>query len=298
MASLLAHLASAAIVLRGSKREFRSAERTLAEVDRRHGADFTPPASVARRTRVVRREVGGWPVFELSDPPVDAATSRRAIYLHGGVYSFEIDPFHWRLIADLALASGSTFIVPIMPLAPHGTASVVVPAVADLVAAQVELAGASRVSVLGDSSGGGMALATAQVLRDRGVDPLGAIVLISPWLDISGTDPRLAELDPSDPWLAIPGTRAAGAQYRAELAESDPLVSPIHGSLDGLGPITMFSGTRDILNADASRLVQKAAHVGHPLTYHEGLDMIHNWPLLPIPEGRDARRQIVDAITR
>lgn len=302
MASLLAHLAPLAMTLRGSKRDFRSPERTLARVEaqRRHPVSFEPPASVARRTRIVRHEVNGWPVYEVSPPgsAADAPAARRAVYLHGGVYSFEIDPFHWRLIADLTLASGSTFIVPIMPLSSDGTASVVVPAVADLVAAQVGQVGASRVSVLGDSSGGGMALAVAQVLRDRGVEPLGAVVLISPWLDISGTDPRLAEIEPRDPWLAVPGTHAAGALYRAELEESDPMVSPIHGSLEGLGPITMFSGTRDILNADAHRLVQLAAHTEHPLDYHEGIGLIHNYPLLPGPEGRDARRMIVAALTR
>lgn len=303
MASLLAHLAPIAITLRGSKRDFRSPERTLARIEaqHRHPADVEPPASVARRTRIERRDINGWPVYEVSPPAApaaDAVAARRAVYLHGGVYSFEIDPFHWRLIADLALASGSTFVVPIMPLAPAGTAATVVPAVADLVAAQVEQVGASRVSLLGDSSGGGMALAVAQVLRDRGVAPLGAVVLISPWLDISGTDPRLAEIEPRDPWLAVPGTHAAGALYRADLDESDPMVSPIHGSLEGLGPITMFSGTRDILNADAHRLVQLAAHTAHPLDYHEGVGLIHNYPLLPGPEGRDARRQIVDALTR
>ena len=82
----------------------------------------------------------------------------------------------------------------------------------------------------------------------------------------------------------------------AELAETDPMVSPIHGSLNGLGPITMFSGTRDILNADAHRLVALAASVGHPLGYHEGAGMIHNYAILPRPEGDAARAIIVAAI--
>ncbi len=298
MASLLAHLVPVALRLRGSKREFRSAQRTLAHVDRvtRSPVSFEPPASLVRRVTITRTEWRGWPVYEIAPP--DAQGPRRAVYLHGGCYVFEIDPFHWRLIADLAVASGITFVVPIYPLAPRGVASVVVPAVADLVEELVEGFGALNISVLGDSAGGGMALAVAQLLRDRSVPPLGQTVLISPWLDISGTDPRLVELDPVDPWLAIPGTHAAGALYRAELPEIDPFVSPIHGSLRDLGPITMFSGTRDILNADAHRLVQFAAHVGHPLEYHEAPGMVHVYPLLPIPEGRDARARIVEAITR
>ena len=292
MPSFMSRLAPLIIRLRGSRREFSSASKTLARIDRltAHPASFEPPRlGVA----VSRREVGGWPVFEVGD--LDA--SRRAVYLHGGVYCYEIDPVHWRFIAKLADEARVRVTVPIMPLAPRGTASMVVPAVADLIEGIIDEVGAGSVSVLGDSSGGGMALATAMVLRDRGVAPPSNVVLISPWLDISGTDPRLAEIAPRDPWLAVPGTHAAGALYRAELSESDPLVSPINGTLRGLGRITMFSGTRDILNADAGRLVALAKKSGHPLDYFEGADMIHNYPILPMPEGTAARKLIARALT-
>jgi len=287
--SFLARLAPLVLTLRGSKRQFSSEKRTLAAVarEREHPKSFEPPRGIV----ATRRDVGGWPVFEVGE----ATAERRAIFLHGGVYSFEIDPLHWKLVAELA-SHGVRVTVPIMPLAPLGTASVVVPAVADLTTALVDEVGASNVSIVGDSSGGGMALAVAMLMRDRGLPPLHATVLISPWLDISGTDPRLAEIAPSDPWLAVPGTHAAGALYRAELPESHPFVSPINGTLEGLGPITMFSGTRDILNADAARLVTLAAETGHPLDYHEGVGMIHNYPILPMPEGAMARKVIAAAV--
>lgn len=294
MASLLSRLAPLVITVRGSKRGFSSAERTLRKVERlqRHPRSFAPPR--LPNVDVVERTVSGMPVFEISPP--GATADSRALYLHGGCYVFEIDPIHWTLVARLAVEAGVRVILPIMPLAPAGTARAVVPAMADLAESLVDEVGAQRVSILGDSSGGGMALATAMVLRDRGVPPLHAIVLIAPWLDISGTDPRLAEIAPSDPWLAVPGTHAAGILYRGDLDESDPLVSPIHGALEGLGPITMFSGTRDILNADAARLVQRAARANIPLEYHEGTGMIHNYPILPMPEGDAARAVIVGAL--
>ena len=294
MASFLARLAPLVITLRGSKRMFSSAERTLRRVERlqSHPVSFEPPASLGKRIHLERREVKGWPIFELGD----ATSPRRALYLHGGCYVFEIDPLHWSIASQLVVDAGARVTVPIMPLAPRGTASTVVPAVADLAEKLVAEVGASNVTVIGDSSGGGMALAVAQVLRDRGVAPLGAIVLISPWLDISGADPRLTEIAPHDPWLAVPGTHAAGELYRGELSETDPLVSPLNGSLRGLGAITMFSGTRDILNADAVRFVAAARAIGHPLEYIEGEGMIHNFPILPMPEGAAARARIVEAM--
>lgn len=293
MASLLSKLAPLVITLRGSKRRFSTAERTRADVARlqRHPKSFEPPAKLSKTMDVAVRSAHGWPMYEVS--PRDSVPTATVLYLHGGCYVFQIDPVHWAFIGKLAAEANARVVVPIMTLAPDAAADETVPAIADLAES---LVGAGRLSVVGDSSGGGLALATAMELRDRGRAPFDATVLISPWLDISGTDPRLAEISPRDPWLAVPGTHAAGELYRGNLPEDDWRVSPINGSLAGLGPITMFSGTRDILNADATRLVPLAAAAGLPLGYHEGPGMIHNYPILPMPEGDAARAVIVAAV--
>ena len=291
MASFLSKLAPLVVTLRGSKWRFSTAERTLAQIDRLRKRPVSSKPPRLDGVDVVQTGPG---MYEVS--PQGASVDSRALYLHGGCYVFEIDPIHWKFVARLAVEARVRVTVPIMALAPAGTASVIVPAMADAAASLIAEAGADRVSLVGDSSGGGMALAVAMELRNRGLPPLHATVLIAPWLDISGTDPRLAEIAPSDPWLAVPGTHAAGALYRAELPEDDWRVSPIHGSLAGLGPVTMFSGSRDILNADATRFVPLAAAAGLALDYHDGKGMIHNYPILPMPEGDEARKHIVAAV--
>lgn len=296
MASLLSRLAPLALTLRGSKRMFSDPERTLARITQlqRKPARFRPPSSISQLVAVSSQQIDGWTVFTVAPRNTDSAG--RAVFLHGGCYVFEIDRLHWKLVAQLVRDTGITIMVPIMPLAPKGHASRVVDRVATLVQSQIAEVGAHNVSVIGDSSGGGMALAVAMELRDRKHAPLHAIVLSAPWLDISGTDPMLAEIAPTDPWLAVPGTHAAGALYRAELPESDWRVSPIHGDLSELGPITLFTGTRDIVHADALRLRERAQREGIPLDFTIGEGMIHNYPLLPIPEGADARKAIAKAI--
>jgi monoterpene epsilon-lactone hydrolase len=287
--SFLSRLMPLVITIRGGKRRYRSAEKTLAHVKQRaaHPVTSAPPASLRRSVDVTRMKIAGWQVYVVT--PRGAEAAKRGLYLHGGSYVYEIAPQHWTLIADLVASAGIAMTVPIFPLAPAETANTIVPKAADLAQTLISEVGADNVTLLGDSAGGGMALAVAMLLRDRGVAPLHATILISPWLDISGTDPELARIEPKDPWLAVPGSVAAGALYRGELPDSDPLVSPINGSLDGLGPLTMFSGTRDILNADAHRLVAKAAAAGQALDYHEAPEMIHVYPLLPIPEAKAAR---------
>jgi monoterpene epsilon-lactone hydrolase len=299
MQSFASRLMPAVMTLRGAKRRYRSAELTQRRVDKQAArpASTEPAPKYRRRARITEQTIAGWRVWQVQ--PLSTAISRtRALYLHGGAYVYEITPQHWDLVVDLANETGATFLVPIYPLAPGGTASVIVPLATDLAQGLIDEVGAPNVTVLGDSAGAGMALAVAMKLRDRQVAAPHLTVLISPWLDISGTDPQLQVIDPLDPWLAVPGSHAAGVLYRGELAEDDPLVSPINGDLRQLGRVLMFSGTRDILNADAQRLVRRATDEGLRLDYVEGAQMIHVWPLLPIPEARAARRLIVGAMPK
>ena len=303
--SLAARLMPLVMAVRGSKRQFSTADATLRRMRQLQlrPARFGPPRFLTG-VDVEVTSISGWPVYTVT--PRGGAVPRRAVYLHGGAYVFEITMQHWQLVAHLAVRTGTRFTVPIYPLAPAATASTIVPAVANLAAPLIAEVGADRVTIMGDSAGGGMALAVAMQLRDRArehspgaAQPAAAqprTILISPWLDISGTDPQLAVIAPRDPWLAVPGSHAAGAVYRGELGEDDPMVSPINGDLEGLGRITMFSGTRDILNADAARLVARARTENIPLDYHEAPEMIHVWPLLPIREARTARAMIAAAM--
>ena len=237
----------------------------------------------------------GWPVYRVL-PRVHRPT-RAAAYLHGGAWVNQIHPLHWRLIAGLAARSRTAITVPVYPLAPAGTAATVVPAVADLIAALVERYGAGRVTAMGDSAGGQIALSAALLLRDRGVPPLHRAVLISPALDLTLDNPEIDLVEPTDPWLARPGTRAAIELWRGELPLTDPVVSPLFGNLAGLGPLTVFSGTRDITSPDTRLLVSRARAAGVPVDHHEEEGLVHVHALLPVPEGKRARRLIVDVLS-
>ena len=290
--SILGRLMPVIIGLRGSKKLFSSAERTLARVakHRLRPKRFSPPKSLRE---VSVRFDSGWPVYDVGSPQAP----RRAIYLHGGANIYEIAPQHWSLVAELAPATSALVSVPIYPLAPQGTAAVLVEVAADLVTAMIREVGAERVTILGDSAGGGMALATAMVLRDRGEPPV-RVTMIAPSLDLSLSDPRVIETATIDPWLDIPGASAAAELYRGDLAVEDPRVSSLNGSLEGLGALQVFTGTLDMLNEDARRLRAKAAESGHELEFHEVAGMIHVYPLLPIPEARVARSAIRDFMIR
>ena len=228
--------------------------------------------------------------------PKSSAPARRGLYIHGGAYIHEIIAGMWSLVAEIAVATSTRFTVPIYPLAPLGVAETVVPTATDLAAEIIGEVGADHTALVGDSAGGGMTLAVALQLRDRGLAAPYRTILISPWLDVTLAAPDIPAIAVKDPELAPPGLVAAGDIYRGKLPAEDPRVSPINGDLSGLGPITLLSGTHDILNSDAKRFVPLAKEAGVAIDYHEAPGMLHEYPLFPIPEAKQARQTIIEAL--
>lgn len=285
MPSLTSRAIPLAIALLGRRRPSADDIRREIAALQAQPKPFAPPSSLGRTLDVAAStSMAGWPMFTVA--PRGRAPSARVLYLHGGAYIREITRHHWKLVGQLASA-GASVTVPIYPLAPRGTAEHVVSASADL--AELLAARGEPVIVAGDSAGGGLALAVALALRDRGVDSPAHTALISPWLDATGSHPEILEVAPRDPWLHPDGLTVAADAYRGDLDREHPWVSPLGGDLTGLGPITLFTGTRDILNVDARRFAPLAANAGLSLDFHEEPEMIHVYPLLPIPEGKKAR---------
>jgi acetyl esterase/lipase len=152
---------------------------------------------------------------------------------------------------------------------------------------------------MGDSAGGGMSLALAQMLKAEGAPMPGSLVLYSPWVDATATAEGQRAIEARDRMLAVSGLEACGEMYRGELAVDDPRVSPLFGDLQGLPPMAIFSGTSDILLVDGRRLAQRLENDGMPdHIYREYEDMFHVWMLLPVPEAMQARSETVDFIRK
>jgi acetyl esterase/lipase len=261
----------------GARRRIR--ERSL------RPAPYGPPATLRSDVRVDVEQRGGWPVYRVSRR--DGASAGTVVYAHGGGWVGEIVSQHWHLAAQVAAEAGTTVLLPIYPLVPFGTAEEARVGITDLVTSAV-----GPVVLAGDSAGGQIALSAAQSLRDQGVD-VAHVLMISPALDLTWSNPRIPLVQPTDPWLGTPGGRVLAEHWRGSLDLLDPVVSPLAGELAGLPPLTVFTGTRDVLNPDAHLLRTRAAAAGVALDWREGVGELHVFPLLPTRAGRAARAQIV-----
>jgi len=255
-----------------------------------------PPARVLRGVSATSSDLLGWPVWTLT--PQNSASQTRGVVIavHGGGYTSEIIYPHWAFYGSLARETGVDVIAPIYPLAPHGTASKIVPLIADLIAEQVERRGSAQVGVEGDSAGAGLLLAAMQLLVKRGAALPARMVLISPWLDATVSDPRSRLVD--DPLLNIAALREAGRLWAGELDPSDPRVSPINGSLKGLPPTFVLSGSLDILYPDSLRLRDLAQQEAVDFSFDLREGLLHGWSGFSIlPEAKEVAPRIVERLT-
>lgn len=244
-----------------------------------------PTEKMRRQLDVREEEFEGRAVWHIG--PKGRAPAGHMLFFHGGGYVFTAATAHWTSLGDLAENHGIAVTAPLYPLAPeHGAADITAFALA---AYRRFIEGHDGPFVLGgDSAGAGLAAATVMAARDAGLRLPSNLLLICPWLDVSGTHPDQPAIEKRDAILRIRGLRDAGLLYARDLPISDWRVSPIHGDWAGLPPIMMFGGGDDVLVCDARAL--NAMLPG--IEYDEQAGMIHDWPLFIFPESKAARARM------
>ena len=253
-----------------------------------------PPRETRHECNVSQRNFRNRKVFTLT--PKTRPSPRHILYIHGGAYVQNFVRQHWTFLAMLVKHTHCTITAPDYPLAPKHTYVDAFDMMIPLYQEIIKASEAKNTILMGDSAGGGFALALAQKSKVDDIQQPRKIILLSPWLDISLGNPQIEEVDPFDPFLGAPGLRKAGAAYAGNSDPANFLLSPIYGPLQGLAQISLFIGSRDILVADARKLYRLATQQGTSINYREYESMLHVWMLLNFPESKKAQREIMDLI--
>jgi acetyl esterase/lipase len=217
--------------------------------------------------------VGGVPAIVAT--PTAVPVERHILYLHGGGYVVGSPRTHIAFAARLAKRARAAVSVIDYRLAPENPYPA---AIEDCVAAYrgvLEHTDPTRVTIAGDSAGGGATLATLCALRDSDTPLPAAGYLISPWTDLTGQGESTrtkAAVDPMlDPgWLTHVASRYAGGR---PLDHSG--LSPLFADLTGLPPLLVQVGSDEVLLSDSTRLVQRARAAGVMVDLDVRDDMWH-----------------------
>ena len=242
-----------------------------------------------RKASITRVSAGGVPADQIV--PTGLATSRVVLFLHGGGYSLGSARSHRALGKRIAFAARARVVLPDYRLAPeHVFPAAVEDAVASyrwLLATGVE---PERIAVAGDSAGAGLALALLVSLRDAGAPLPACAVLLSPFADLECRGESYATLAELDPIVSREMGLGMGKVYIGDREPSDPLASPVHAALDGLPPLLIQVGSREVVLDDARAIERHAREAGVLAKLDVWPGMVHVWHLFAsaLEEGQRA----------
>lgn len=246
-----------------------------------------PEEPFTRKFLVTREDIQGHGVYTVS--PRDKAPTVTVFYLHGGGYSVTFADSHWKFFEELILSTGCTIVAPDYPLPPQADWK----ASWDMVRqAYLRLPEKESPILMGDSAGGGFALALAQELAAEGHRNPRLVILLSPWLDLSMSNPDIPRMEASDPLLSREALVVCARRWARGTPLVDRRLSPLYGPLEGLPPVVLFTGTADILNPDARKLRDLSSPGNPDFAYREYQGMMHVWMLFDFPESRKAKEEI------
>jgi acetyl esterase/lipase len=250
---------------------------------------FTGAARPPKGTRFERITIAGVSAERVL--PTTGGANDTLIYLHGGAYALGSAKGYRGLVAHLATAAGMTAIIPDYSRSPEARYPV---ALEEMIALYSQLLDdgldPKRAVVVGDSAGGGLTLALAMALRDRGIASPAALGLISPWanlaIDIDQLRPKLR-----DP-LILPSMTAEWApQYAGTVDPMSPGISPVYGDMTDLPPIVIQTAGDDPIRCDALDIARAVATTETGIVDHrvfDGLWHVFHLQVSILPEAREA----------
>jgi acetyl esterase/lipase len=238
-------------------------------------------------------DAGGVSAEWLSGP--SCANNSVILYLHGGCYATGSVETHRDLMTRLSIEASIRVLGLNYRLAPMHPFPA---AVEDAAAAYRWLLRCgfepARIAIAGDSAGAGLALAATITMREQGLPLAGAIVCLSPWVDLAVTGASMESKASEDPIVSREMLLGWGKLYLGDHDLRTPLASPLYADLDQLPALLIQVGSAEVLLDDSIRLAQRASAAGVNTTLEVWPDMIHVWQSFAaiLPEARQAIERI------
>lgn len=216
------------------------------------------------------------------------------LYLHGGGYMLGSISTHSPLMARIALASKTKVLAIEYGLAPERPYP---NALEDSLKSYHWLIAQGydpkKIVIAGDSSGGGLAVATLLKLRDNKEPQPAACACLSPWLDLQVSGETITTHAKKDLLVNSIGLQIAAFNYAQGEELTHPYVSPLYSDPKGLAPMYFQVSGSEVLLDDTLRFEKKAIAAGVEIEVYIWKNMLHVWHAFGfLPEAARAIKDI------
>ncbi len=265
-----------------------------------HRAGFENIAKITKFPRFVTKQadtIEGIPAMWFR--PDNAKEGRVILYLHGGAYVIGSYNTHQALIARIARSCGYNALAVNYRKAPENPFPA---AVEDAYAVYVYLLsqGYKKIFIMGDSAGGGLALATAITAKQNNIKLPTGLVLLSPWTDLTISGDSVRTKKNIDPLIPAELLEVFAKKYYGDGDPKNPLISPLFADYHDFPPTLIQVGSHEVLLDDATRLARRMQDKGVHVELEIWDKMMHVWHFMAgiIPEGNRAIDKIGDFVHR
>lgn len=239
------------------------------------------PMSLGRVVRLGKADLDGVYADVLTRPEADLTT---VLFLHGGAYVVGSPKFVRQITAWLTWSLRARTFAINYRLAPrHRFPAALEDALISYRWLLDHGVDPRTIVIMGDSAGGGLAIALLVAARDEGLPLPAAAVCLSPWTDMTASGGSM-ETNAATDYLPAGRIPNAVAMVVGDADPTDPRVSVINADLSGLPPLQVFAGGREVLLDSISAFVEKARAAGVEVDYVVEPHMYHDW-LTVLPGG-------------
>ncbi len=223
--------------------------------------------------------------------PDDHMDGKVLLYLHGGGYVVGGCDMHRQLVSHIARAGRIRTVLPEYRLSPEHKFPAAIDDAVGVYRALLKMGlKAEDIVVAGDSAGGGLSVATLLALRDAGDHLPAAAVLLSPFLDATGSGDSMQTRALKDPWFRAEDLPVVADLYCEAHQRRFPLVSPVFANLEDLPPMLIQVGDDEILLSDSERFADECVAAGIDVELEVWPEMWHVFQMFigKMPEARQA----------
>lgn len=251
-------------------------------------------SSLAKNVKIQQVQLDGvtceWAYLE--NAPLDKVI----LFLHGGGFCIGSIDTYRHYTSRLAKATGIRVLYVEYRLAPENPFP---GAVEDIISVYQSLLSqgisSENIILVGDSAGAGLCLSSSLALRDNGEPLPAALVLFSPWTDLTLTSKSLETNAKKDPLVSLDDQKRLVTAYAKGKDVKNPLISPRFGNFNGFPPILIHTCEDEILLDDSLNFVEKAKKDGIEVTLKLWKGMFHVFSIFPdhTPEGKKSLKEVV-----
>ena len=238
-----------------------------------------PKGSFFRKHKVRDFKISNTLITELKK---NESSDKLLIFIHGGAFISGPSQVHWDVIKEILKRTNQTVWMCDYPKAPENKIITISENIDEVYKQALVKYPAKQITLIGDSVGGSLIAALVQRLVKYSINLPLKIILVSPVMDASLSNPLIEEIDKTDPMLSKRGVLSAKTMCAGDNHLTDAIISPLYGSFDKFPKTILFIATNDITYPDQKLAVQKLIEAKINIEVIEGENMPHIWPFLPV----------------